>query len=251
MNAYWLSVVVAVKEWCESDIQRLVCSLSSQPLASKIQLVVVYSNKSPESAIADLDVSIGSVKYLQNFPRGVYAAFTAGVGISDGDYILFSGGDDFFMPGLNKVLSTISEGKGAQPDVIVSPVCFGDERLLLPVKTRLGIVLKNWCQQGVLYRKDIFDKYHFDDRYPIQADHKFNIELLGSSELTIHYSNYISAYFSCGGMSQTKPDLCFWRDMPSIVSTNFGWAYAVICRIRKIVGYILYGSPEQRFKVPK
>lgn len=248
LNTFILTVVVAVKEWYEPDIRRLVYSLSFLSLVKKLQLVFVFSNDSPESIVSSLNSNIGSIKFIKAAPRGVYAAFAAGVNASEGDYIIFSGGDDFFMPGLNKILNSIPEIRERQSSLIVSPVCFGDDRLLLPTKSKLGIVLKNWCQQGVLYRRDIFEKYHFDERYPIQADHKFNIELLGAMDISIQYTDFIVAYFSCGGMSQTKPDLLFWKDMPSIVLSNFGWKYAIICRLRMIVGYVLHGSPEKRFK---
>lgn len=247
MNACLLSVVVAVKEWNAIDIQRLVCSLSSQPLANEIQLIVVYSDHSPKLIVEKFSANISSVKYLHSAPKGVYAAFSVGVDFAEGDYILFSGGDDFFMPGLNEVMKNIMSAKEDIPDVVVSTVCFGNEKLLIPIKTKLGIILRNWCQQGVFYRKHIFKKFQFDSNYPIQADHKLNIEILGS-RLNIHYSKSITAYFSCGGMSQTQPDINFWKDMPSLISTNFGLAYGLICHLRRVFGYIFYGSPNKRFK---
>lgn len=250
MKKFILTVVVAVKEWCEADVLRLVYSLSVMPLAKKLQLVFVFSNDSPESMIVNLTSNIGSIKFIHAAPNGVYAAFSAGVAASEGNYIIFSGGDDFFMPGLNRILNLIPKMREKQSSLIVSPVCFGDDRLLLPSKSKLGIVLKNWCQQGVLYRSDIFEKYRFDEKYPIQADHKFNIELLGAKDISIQYTDVVVAYFSCGGMSQTKPDLLFWKDMPSIVLSNFGWIYATVCRLRMMVGYVLHGSPEKRFKTP-
>lgn len=250
MEKFILTVVVAVKEWREADVLRLVYSLSVMPLAKKMQMVLVFSNNSPESMIVNLNSNIGSFKFIDTAPQGVYAAFTAGVAASEGSYIIFSGGDDFFMPGLNKILKLIPEMREKQSSLIVSPVCFGDDRLFLPSKSKLGILLKNWCQQGVLYRSDIFEKYHFDEKYPIQADHKFNIELLASNNISIQYTDFIVAYFSCGGMSQTKPDLLFWKDMPSIVLSNFGWIYATVCRLRMMVGYVLHGSPKKRFKAP-
>lgn len=246
MNAnYFVTIILAVKEWDPLDIQRLIFSLSSQKFLKKIQLVVVYSAASPAGIIEKIGFNMEAVKFIFSEPNGVYKAFLTGVPISDGEYIIFSGGDDFFMPGLSQIISIFSNNN--TPDVIVSPVCFGNERLLIPPKTKLGIILKNWCQQGVLYRKELFKHHQFDSSYPIQADHKFNIELMGA-ELNIHYSKYISAYFSCGGISQTKPDSSFWKDMPRIVSKNFGRHYGVVCQLRKLVGYILYGRPDKRFK---
>jgi hypothetical protein len=127
-------------------------------------------------------------------------------------------------------------------------VCFGDYKLLKPSKTKFGMVIRNWCQQGVLYRKQIFDQYHFDELYKIQVDHKFNMEMMSSDNFSIYYSDLIVAYFSCGGISQSQPDLEFWRDMPSIVATNFGWPYGLVCYIRRILGLMFFGHPQKRFK---
>ena len=251
MSEYLVTIVLAVKDWKEADIQRFVCSVSLQPLVARIQVVVVFSNNSPEFIIKNQAVNIGNVKYIYDSPNGVYKAYETGVANAEGVYIIFSGGDDFFMPGLSRVLGDILLAVTPQPDVIVANVCFGDTRLLKPSKTKFGMVMRNWCQQGVIYRRGIFDQYHFDASYKIQADHKFNIEIIGSGIFTIHYTELIVAYFSCGGISQSQPDLHFWRDMPSIVSKNFGWHYGFICYLRKVAGYIYYGPPEKRFKVIK
>lgn len=251
MSKYLISVILAVREWSEADIQRLVSSLSMQTQSAIIQLVVIFSNNSPESAIKNHAKDIGNVKCIYDHPNGVYNAYETGVTNADGDYIILSGGDDFFMPGLSIALSDILLAVTPRPDLIAANVCFGDSRLLKPSKTKFGLVMRNWCQQGVIYRRSIFDEFHFDESYKIQADHKFNIEIIGSGIFIIHYTELIVAYFSCGGVSQSQPDLNFWRDMPSIVSKNFGWHYGFICYLRKAAGYIYYGPPEKRFKVIK
>ena len=251
MSKYLVSIIQAVKDWKEVDIQRFACSVSLQPLAKRIQVVVVFSNNSPEFVMNNHAQNIGNVKYIKDTPNGVYKAYEAGVANADGDYIIFCGGDDFFMPGLSKALSDVLLAVTPQPDLIAANVCFGDSRLLKPSKTKFGMVMRNWCQQGVIYRRSIFDQFHFDGSYRIQADHKFNIEIIGSGIFIIHYTELIVAYFSCGGVSQSQPDLNFRRDMPSIVSKNFGWHYGFICHLRKAAGYIYYGPPEKRFKVIK
>ena len=63
MEKFILTVVVAVKEWHEADVLRLVYSLSVMPLAKKMQMVLVFSNNSPESMIVNLNSNIGYFYY--------------------------------------------------------------------------------------------------------------------------------------------------------------------------------------------
>lgn len=248
MSQYLISIIQAVKEWDERDIKRFAGSIESQILSHRIQVVVVFSGDSPKSVMDFYVEKIGNIKFINALPQGVYSAFDIGVSNAEGEYILFSGGDDFFMPGLSKVLESIEAQKLHLPDVIAAAVCFGDKKLLKPRGSKLSMVMGNWCQQGVLYKKSIFKKYSFDLSYKIQSDHKLNIEIIGANDLFIQYSNFIVAYFSCNGVSQAQPDLKFWNDMPSIVIKNFGWAYGILCLLRRAMGYLFYGPPGKRFK---
>jgi len=248
MSKYTVSIVQALKEWKTIDIKRLMCSISSQSLAHEIQLIVVFSAEPPEAIINSCNDGIADIKFISTPPEGIYEAFSIGVEHAEGDFIIFCGGDDFFMPGLSSILHSIRENLNSYPHVIAATVCFGDKRLLKPSRSKFAMTMKNWCQQGILYRRDIFTRYYFDPMYKIQADHKFNIEIIGSRDLDIIFCPEIVAYFSRSGVSQTRPDLQFWKDMPAIVSQNFGFIYGIVCHLRRWFGILIYGRPENRFK---
>jgi hypothetical protein len=248
MTKYTLSVIVAIKEWSESDIKRLLGSIACQGCSEKIQLIIIYSGQGFDE-LEDLFENFNlNIIYRYTPPNGVYNAYEIGVSIAEGDFIIFSGGDDFFMPALSTVLEDISPEIEFNPDVIAATVCFGDNKLLSPSKSKFAIVMKNWCQQGVLYKRTLFESFQFNPSYRIQADHCLNIQLMGSNNLRISFKDSIVAYFSCGGISQNQPDLNFWQDMPSIVYKNFGLIYALACYARRALGYLYHGHPNNRFR---
>ena len=248
MPKYTLSIIIAIKEWNEQDIKRLFSSIAHQRCSQKIQLIIIYSGQGLDRLESLLEIFNLNIIYKHTPPNGVYNAYELGISIAEGDFLIFSGGDDFYMPALSTILEDISPEIELNPDIIVATVCFGDNKLLAPSKSKLAMVMKNWCQQGVLYKRIVFESFQFDPKYKIQADHCLNIQLMGSDNLKVCFKDSIVAYFSFGGLSQSQPDLNFWKDMPSIVNKNFGLIYALICYARRALGYLYYGHPNNRFK---
>ena len=242
-----VSIIIAVKQWAALDIRRLTSSVAALSFANRIELIFIFSADSPECEVNACRGEIGAVKFVFAPPVGVYEAFSSGVLVAEGVYILFFGGDDFALPPLDNVVARVIEAREPRPVAYICPVLFGDAGVLRPIKSKIGLVFRNWCQQGVLYRRDIFEMVGFDFTYRIQADHKFNIEVVACGEV-VERLEWVVAYFSCGGMSQTLPDLPFWRDMPDIVARNFGWLYGAVSRLRRLVGRALYGDPARRFE---
>jgi hypothetical protein len=225
-----LTIIIALKDWEE---ERLILLLNSTRYLGKhhpIEIVIVFSGNNPESLFRGNNIPTGNVKFVFSTPKGIYNAFNIGVQNAAGNWIMFFGGDDLVLPSMRNLLSELSL-EDTLYDAIVCNVAFGDKGLFKPFKSKHGLIFKNWCQQGVLYNRNIFSSLSFDEKYPIQADHKFNIEV---SKLNnkIKYNNIIVAYFNTNGISQTINDVAFRSDMPAIVSTNFGalWGYLTILR---------------------
>jgi hypothetical protein len=121
-------------------------------------------------------------------------------------------------------------------DAIVCRVAFGNKGLFKPFKSKYGLVFRNWCQQGVLYNREVFSFFTFDETYPIQADHKFNIEISSKSMSRILYEDIIVSYFNTSGISQSVHDTSFRRDMPAIVSANLGPIWGGVSVLRRMFG---------------
>jgi hypothetical protein len=242
-----LTIVVAIKDWDDRALRRLLSSADTLKRAPSTELVVVYCGSRPPEVPALLVSKLAAVLLVRDAGSGVYQAFEQGVAQARGRYCLFMGGDDVLLPGLDVVLDSLLGATGG-PDLVVCSVLFGEETVLSPIKTRWGLVFRNWCQQGVLYQKQLFETRRFEKAYRIQADHEFNIRLAGDDALRIVFRPEIVAAFSRGGMSSTMPDLAFWRDMPGIVRRELGPFLGCVSWARRTAGLITKGRPEARFR---
>lgn len=246
MNKPVLAVVVAVKEWDPLRLERLAESLRCSRSARELECVVVHCEASPEALLRPRLEGLSRALFLRDEGTGVYAAFDQGRRASLAPYVLFLGGDDFLLPGADDVLERLARGEG--PDVVACPVVFGRRGLHAPLKSKYGLILRNWCQQGVFYRRSVLEQHAFDPRYRIQADHKLNLEIAADPRHRVEYADDIVAFFSLDGASSSAPDLAFWRDMPGIVRRAFGPGWGALSLLRRTAGLVLHGPPAKRFQ---
>ena len=235
-NIPLVSVVIPLKGWDEADLLRLLGSFAFQKRSRDIELIFAYCEKSPVELAGKYVNYFAEIKYVKTECLGVYNGFNTAIPEAGGEWVMFFGADDFVLPGLDKILDDFSSGN---VDVIVCPVIFGNYRIFRPFRFKQGLVFRNWCQQGVMYRRKIFNELKFEEKYKIQSDHKFNIEVAAGKSYNIMYSDIILAYFSMEGISQNIYDWEFRRDMPGIVRENFGVFWSFITILRRFCGTIL------------
>lgn len=233
-----LSIIIPLKDW---ENKRLVLLLNSICLLENefdIEIVIIYSDKNPKSIFEVNNLKNKKVKFVFSEPKGIYNAFNLGLKNVTGDWVMFFGGDDLVLPSLGYVLFDIQAGK-LKCNVIICNVAFGEKGIFKPLKRKHGLIFRNWCQQGVIYNKSVFLNTTFDEKYPIQADHKLNIEICADRNITIKYLEIIVAYFNTSGISQSINDLDFWTDMPTIVTENYGCFWGFVSLARRSVGKLL------------
>jgi glycosyltransferase involved in cell wall biosynthesis len=180
----------------------------------------------------DSETIITRIIYAE--PKGIYNAYNIGASYATSDWIMFLGGDDFVLPSLNILIKNLQSF--ATYDAIACWVVYGTKGILKPFHIKHGLVFQNWCHQGVVYKKKLFRFFKYDERYPIQADHKFNIEI--SKIHKIKYLDLTISYFNTEGISQTQPDPLFYHDMPMIVKNSFGYFWSLVSIFRRILGKV-------------
>jgi hypothetical protein len=141
------------------------------------------------------------------------------------------GCDDLLLPGMDKAIDSIVEGN--RPHLIAACALMQDIGIKGPSSFRWGLIFRNWCQQALLYRSDIFSVRRFDCRYPAQADHKLNMELVADRGTVIERRRDVVCHFSSGGRSQTHHDWAFRQDMPDMVRAYYGPFFWVISLMRR------------------
>ena len=194
-------------------------------------------------------IIIASVKNFTNFknkysdktitiiyqnPNGIYNAYNHGIENAKYDWLMFFGQDDIILPSLASVFEYTDL---TDYDIVVNPVVFGNRGILYPIKNYLGLIFKNWCHQGVIYRKNVFSDRNYNQKYSIQGDHEFNI--YASKKYRVKYSSLVVSYFSTQGTSQIYIDQVFKKEMHSIIRNFFGILPMILSLIRGFIGSII------------
>lgn len=229
-----ISIIVPLKEWDSDKLKLLFASIANISNFNQIELLVIYSSNTPEKHLEILKNSSISISLIYAEPRGIYNAYNLGVSKANGKWIIFLGGDDFLFPSLKYILNNLDSYDAY--DAIVCPVVFGTKGILKPLKFKQGLVFRNWCHQGIIYKKSLFNIFRYDEKYRIQADHKFNIEICKDHK--IMFSDLVISYFNTEGLSQTNTDWLFYKDMPQIVKKSFGNFWSFISSARRTLGKV-------------
>ncbi len=227
-----LTFIVPVKKIEEERFLLLIRSILFLKKKHDIQTIVVYSEDSPELLLRENGVRDESIEFYFAKARGIYNAFNFGITKARGKWIMFFGGDDLLLPSMSDLLAQITCDKYNEA-AIVCQVVFGNKGIFKPLRSKYGLIFKNWCQQGVLYNYKVFDELLFDEKYPIQADHKFNIEIADRQGYEVKYIKKVIAYFNINGISQSITDIEFRRDMPTIISENFGKFWGMVTLFKR------------------
>ena len=243
LNGSILSIILAAKDVEPKLLKRCVGAMAGLRHSSCISLTVVSSGTLPDvfSLFSD---DLRSLKVIHMEPKGIYSAYNRGLDAELGSYVLFMGADDIVLPGLDDVLESMCSAT-EEPDMIACPVFMQDRGLSSPSRVRGSLVLRNWCQQGLLYRASLFAERRFDPKYVVQADHKFNIEVAAKKGTVIDYRSDTICYFSQGGNMYQRTDLEFRRDMPTIVKDSYGWTFWILALARRSLANLIKGDPAK------
>jgi len=233
-----LTFVLAVKDPDEFEFAACTASMAALKCANRLDLVIVSSGTVPALS-ESVRKRLHDVRIVQQEPIGVYSAYNKGLEDLKTDYVMVIGGDDLVLPGLDTLLDSVpANGK---PHLVAACSLMQGKGISRPSTRRWGLIFRNWCQQGLLYRTDIFLDKRFDTKYKIQADHKFNMELASDPAITIYYSPEVISHFSSNGLSQTESDWQFRKDMPEIVKSCYGSLFWLVALLKRKVADVVKG----------
>jgi glycosyltransferase involved in cell wall biosynthesis len=178
--------------------------------------------------------------------NGVYDAMNKGISSSSGEWLYFLGADDQLLP--NVLIDIFSIEKITESDMIWGDVLdqsFGlksGER-----NTAEAFIKENIFHQGVLYKRQLFEKHGlYDLRYSLAADRFFNAKCFADNSIKKRYIPIIIANYSGKGMSSKSYDTLFEKEKYQIFLNLFGKEipenkilHLVFSRERLLIGYYL------------
>ena len=153
--------------------------------------------------------------------QGVYDAMNKGIELARGRYLLFLGAGDRLLPGvLQQISRRLPDGDAT---LIYGNALMGGNRDIYDGRfSKLKLCCRNICHQAIFFGRDVFTAVgKFDLKYPVLADHAFNLKCFGDTRITIQYAPINVAIFETGGGS-ARGDLAFEADRMSLIQTSLG-----------------------------
>lgn len=203
-------------------------------------LASVLRHKSPQIELVVLDggSTDGTQSILQRHDAdidlwrsepdaGIYDAMNKLLRLATGDWLLFLGADDELLASPQQLLRHCT-----QPDAVY----YGDVRIRASGHisggrfSRYRLMQQNICHQAILYPRSVYATKAYDLNCGLLADHRYNIELMGSGVPFVHIGETISL-FNDTGLSGSG-DRRFEAVKLETIRTSFGWPLYAVKRLR-------------------
>jgi glycosyltransferase involved in cell wall biosynthesis len=227
-----LSVIIPALEM-DLELRRCLDSVRlALPDATQREIVLVL----PARHVAAAAAAFPEVHVLAESRAGAYAAMNDGAAASTGHYLYFLGKDDILLPAAQELTRVLADER---PAAVFTDVYWGTKGVHHGSTSRLKILLRNVCHQGIVYSREVFASHGpYLRRLRVRADHLLNIRLLQDRALRprIRYLDLPLAWYAGTGLSSRVPDATFYRIHSTIIRRYLGpvpaWAWHIYRRWR-------------------
>jgi len=195
------SIIVVTYNNAEG-LNRTLQNIHSLNYSDKEIIVIDGASKDNTREILTANKNIISVAVSEK-DSGIYNAMNKGLKYVNGDYVVFMNAGDCFAH--REVLSLINNYEG---DILLGGETYGGQLRIVKNQMSLYDILSIGINhQAVYYRKEIIQKYGFDESYKLIADLKSVVEPLVKDKVSITSIPEILAICEGGGVSKKR-----WRD---------------------------------------
>ena len=210
--------------------------------------VLRYRSPSLELVVLDGGSTDGTLQILQRHDAqidlwrsepdvGIYDAMNKLLQAASGDWLLFLGADDELLAPPQQLLRHCTRP---------GTVYYGDVRVRASGKvyggrfSRYRLMQQNICHQAILYPRNVYKTKAYDLGSGLLADHRYNIELLGSGVPFVHIDETVSLFDDSGRSG--AGDQQFEPVKLKAIRASFGWPFYAIKRLRNVGVRLLKGA---------
>lgn len=216
-------------------------------LDSALNSVLRHRAPSLEVVVMDGGSTDGTLRILQRHDAdidlwrsgpdaGIYDAMNKLRQMATGDWLLFLGADDELLASPAALLQHCRER---------DTVYYGDVRIRASGRisggrfSRYRLMQQNICHQAILYPRGVYKTKPYDLGCGLLADHRYNIELMGSGVPFVHIPEIVSM-FNDAGRSAVR-DRRFESVKLAAIRASFGWPLYAVKLLRSACVRILKG----------
>jgi glycosyltransferase involved in cell wall biosynthesis len=227
--------VIIVTYNADQYLQNAIDSVVNQ-IYKNIELIIIDGSSTDQTLniIKNNETNITFWKTEKDL--GIYDAMNKAVKYCKGDFYLFLGADDILYNTLHEVVLSITDLN----HLYYGNVYFEKNKTIYDGYFNAAkIVVKNICHQAILYPRVVFEKYQYQLKYKIRADHYLNLQWFVDKNIPFKYVNKTIAQFSAGGTSSTAIDHDFNSDRMSFIKQHFDMRIYYYCVLRSFLSKLL------------
>lgn len=225
LNSKIISLIIVTRN-ADRDLQNCLDSITMQDY--KNLEVLVFDGASTDGTLDIIRRNESCISYWQSEPdNGIYDAMNKAVKYATGNWIFFLGSDDKLLDGFSEMINKLKKEYCIYyGDYISNGKRFGGKFY------SYRLAKANFCQQSVFYSKKVFEKYSFNESYPISADYLLNLECWADKKFNFEYHNIAIADFSSFGISSMQIDIALEVDRATFIKKYLGFGIYQRYRLR-------------------
>ena len=183
---------------------------------------IVLDGGSTDGTIDVLRAQGPQVQWVSERDGGVYHAMNKGIERAAGEFLYFLGAGDTLRAG---ILETVAKIIPRDPMIYFYGNVYaeGYGRVYNGRYSNWKLSRLPLCHQAVFAQRHVFEIVgRFDTRYPIMADHVWNMKCFGNPRIRKVYADLVIADFAAGGLSQSQTDPQLIADRLALIRRNLG-----------------------------
>ncbi|MDR6197620.1 glycosyltransferase family 2 protein [Siphonobacter sp. SORGH_AS_0500] len=216
MNTLPLISIILVTYNAEKCLQRCLNSIFQQTYPS-LELIII-DGASTDGTLDILNAHSDAITYWRSEKDGgIYEAMNKALDQVKGQWVYFIGADDELTPDFSKLAGALSS-----PKAIYYGSVWKEGKKYLGKLSDYHHAKTGINHQAMIYPASVFQKYRFDTKYRISADHVLNMWCWKDPAYTFEFQDYVIATFSHLGVSSLQKDQLFDQNKARLIRENYG-----------------------------